>query len=124
MCCPASFVTVADAQHPYVLQYEHGFLETYTFGVTLGSDGTLTSINSQSTPDQGKTIANLASAAGSIAGVAKQMQMRQVFPTNKPAVPAPSATLPDCTQSPIPIGYEKVPTDQEILKYRTTPIPQ
>ena len=51
------------------MNYEHGLLEGYTFSATF-SDGMLASVNTTSTPDQGKTIANLAGAAKDLAGVA------------------------------------------------------
>lgn len=56
-------VSVPDQQHPLLLTYNHGILEGYTFGVTLNADGVITGVNSTSVPDQGKTLANFASAA-------------------------------------------------------------
>lgn len=98
-------VSLPDWDHPYILHYEHGILETYTFGATLTSDGILTNINAQSTPDQGKTIANLTSAASSAAGIARQ---------------APSPAAPDCTTTPLFVGYERPPTIANIKPYNTS----
>jgi hypothetical protein len=53
-------VTVTDQQHPIVIWYDHGLLEANQFSVQLAS-GVFKAINSQSTPDQGKTLANLGS---------------------------------------------------------------
>jgi len=85
-------VTVVDRSRPYLLQYHHGLLETYTFAATLTSDGALASVNTSSTPDQGKTLANLTSAASSAAGIEK------LFTT--------SAATPLCTQTPVFVRYE------------------
>jgi hypothetical protein len=98
-------VTVADWEHPYRLHYEHGILETYTFGATLTADGVLTNINSQSTPDQGKTFSNLASAASSAAGIPKGLP----------------ATSLDCTVTPVFVGYEHPPVGGEIKGFGATP---
>jgi hypothetical protein len=99
------FVSAADWEHPYRLHYEHGLLETYTFGATTTSDGILTVINAQSTPDQGKTFANLASAASSAAAAAR-------------AAPPPS--WPDCKSTPVFVGYERPPTGNQIPDYGKT----
>ena len=88
-------VTVVDRTHPYLLQYHHGFLETYTFAATLTSDGALASINTQSTPDQGKTLANLSSAASTAGGI-----------TKLGATPGPKEP---CTQTPNFIRYDPLP---------------
>jgi hypothetical protein len=87
---------IADVTHPYRLHYEHGLLESYTFGATLTNDGILTSVNSVSTPDQGKTISNLASAASSAAAAAAPLK-----PTTK-------LNLPDCTVTPILDHFEAI----------------
>ncbi|PTB30675.1 hypothetical protein C9I56_00170 [Paraburkholderia caribensis] len=44
-------VTIVDREHPFLLQYKHGFLESYNFATTLTSDGALSSINTSSNPD-------------------------------------------------------------------------
>ena len=88
-------VTVVDRTRPYLLQYHHGFLETYTFAATLTSDGALASINTQSTPDQGKTLANLSSAASTAGGIAKLE-----------ATPGPKSP---CTQTPNFVRYDPLP---------------
>lgn len=84
-------VTVADSSRPFLLQYHHGFLETYTFAATINADGTLASINTNSTPDQGKTISNLASAASTVG---------KIFPI---------AGNPPCTMTPTFWKYEPIP---------------
>lgn len=99
------FVSAADWEHPYVLTYKHGLLETYTFGATTTSDGILTVINSQSTPDQGKTFANLASAASSAAAAARS---------------TPPDNWPDCKSTPVFVGYERPPTGNLIPDYGKT----
>jgi hypothetical protein len=90
-------VTVTDYEHPYRIWYEHGILETNQFGVQL-SNSVLTGINSQSTADQGKTLANLADAALSFAKVA-----------GAAVAPPPSPTAPNCNGVPTFIRFEKLP---------------
>jgi hypothetical protein len=58
-----------DYAHPQLLQYEHGLLESYKLSAELDS-GLLKSVNVESTPDQGKTISNLASAVKDVAAIA------------------------------------------------------
>jgi hypothetical protein len=72
-CEPVStvkYVTSADFAHPWILNYHPGLLEAYKFNVEWTDQGTLKAANRESTPDQGKTIANLASAAASAAKAA------------------------------------------------------
>jgi len=110
-CTPAlvrKLVTVADWDHPYRLHYEHGILETYTFGATVTSDGILTVINSQSTPDQGKTLQNLASVATSAAALAR--------------AEAPPGS-PPCTINSAFVGYESPPSAADIKAFGTTVAP-
>jgi hypothetical protein len=64
------YVTSADFAHPWVLNYRPGLLEAYKFNVEWTDQATLKAVNRESTPDQGKTIANLASAAESAAKAA------------------------------------------------------
>ena len=100
-------ISIADFQHPYRLHYEHGFLEAYTFSANLSSDGILTAINTVSTPDQGKTLQNLTSAASTAAAIPKALgtanppcTVTQVFvryenpPALTPAVDAQAAQMP------------------------------
>lgn len=63
-----TIVTVTDYDHPIEIWYNYGLLEANTFGVTL-SNSVFAGVNSASTPDQGKTIANLAEAASSLAKI-------------------------------------------------------
>ncbi|HVA12080.1 MAG TPA: hypothetical protein VNF99_02410 [Stellaceae bacterium] len=88
-------VTIVDRNKPYLLHYEHGLLETFTFSATLTSDGALASVNTSSTPDQGKTLANLASAAVSASGIAKAATIN-----SSPAT---------CTQTPTFVRYAPLP---------------
>jgi hypothetical protein len=65
------YVTSADFKHPWIVRYRPGLLEAYKFGVGWSDDGaTMKSVNVESTPDQGKTLANVASAVTSLASVA------------------------------------------------------
>lgn len=60
---------MTDYDHPYRVYYNFGLLEANTFGVNMGNatyPGVFTGMNSVSTPDQGKTIANLAQAYSSV----------------------------------------------------------
>ena len=74
-CSPTKIqrvVTIPDYDHPYAIRYSHGVLESYKFGITLNPDGVLTSVNDQSTPDQGKTLDNIVTAAtGALGAVGK-----------------------------------------------------
>ena len=97
--------SIPDWSRPYRLHYDHGFLETYTFGATLTSDGILTVINSQSTPDQGKTFQNLASAASTSAGIVHTLET--------------STTKPRCTITPIFYGFEQLPIDADIKPFNS-----
>lgn len=88
-------VTDPDRTRPYLLQYHHGLLESYTFGATLSPDGTLLSINTSSAPDQGKTLANLTSAASSAAAIGAKL--------------VGGGSKPPCTQTPSFDRYEPIP---------------
>jgi hypothetical protein len=109
-CVPTlvrKLVTVADWDHPYRLHYEHGILEGYTFGATMTADGILTVVNSTSTPDQGKTFQNLASAAASGAAAARI---------------APSPGAPKCNATPQFLKYEQPPNTGQIGEFGSTKI--
>jgi len=95
-------VSIADWEHPYRLHYKRAFLEAYTFAATLNGDGVLLSINTVSTPDQGKTFQNLASAASTAAAIA-----------------ARDALKPPCTITPVFVGYEELPRQAQIGQYNT-----
>ena len=99
-------VTIADTEHPYRLHYDHGLLETYTFGATLNGDGILVGINTQSTPDQGKTIQNLTSAAASGATILKATRFE--------------APKPKCTITPAFVGYERLPVGDGVREFGAT----
>lgn len=98
-------VTIADAEHSYRLHYDHGVLEAYSFGTTLNGDGILTGINTQSTPDQGKALQNIASAASSAAGIVKS------FSAGQP--------LPKCTVTRVFQGCEHMPVPADIKPFGT-----
>jgi hypothetical protein len=87
-------ITAPDYSQPRRIWYHHGLLETYTFGVTLDAAGDLTAVNSQSTPDQGKTFQNIASGFASIAPAAGLAGAQPGAPTA-------------CTDGPIIIGRQK-----------------
>jgi hypothetical protein len=88
-------VTIPDPNHVWRLHYDPGILEAHTFGATMDISGVLLSVNAQSTPDQGKTVATvvgMAVSAKSALGV-----------TLKGVVAAP---LPPCTASPSLVRFE------------------
>lgn len=87
-------VTIPDQAHLYRLHYVPGLLEAHSFGMTMDSSGVLTSINSQSTPDAGKTLSSLTGVAVS----AQKMALGAGTPGN----PA----LPPCTTGASLIGFE------------------
>jgi hypothetical protein len=90
--------TIKDQDHPYEIWYQHGLLEANQFSVQL-SDGVFTAINSQSTPDQGKTLSNLASAATSLLGAAAKGL----------APPGPPVPQPDCNAGPSFVQFKPLP---------------
>jgi hypothetical protein len=90
-------VTIPDLNHVWRLHYDPGLLEAHTFGVTMDNTGVLVSINAESTPDQGKTVATLVGAAASAKSALG-------VTLNGPVVPA--ATLPPCTEAPSLVRYE------------------
>ena len=72
-CLPRRFekiVVAPDLDRPYQLVYEPGVLQTNTFGAELTARGTLSSVNTSSTPDRGETLSNLVEAATSLAPLA------------------------------------------------------
>jgi hypothetical protein len=96
-CTPVNVqkvVTYADQDHPIQIWYEHGLLEANQFSVQLSSS-VFAAINSQSTPDQGKTLASLASAAAPFAAALA------------PAIAAPpSRPVPNCNAGPSFVGFQ------------------
>lgn len=84
-----------DMNHPMLLNYEHGMLEAYTFGATLGDDWVLKSVSTESTPDRGTTIANLGTAASSFAAAA--------------LAPKPGKELQKCNAEPVLVGLKRYP---------------
>jgi hypothetical protein len=92
-------VTMTDQNHPVQIWYEAGLLEANQFSVQLNSS-VFTAINSTSTPDQGKTLSNLASAATSFAKIA-----------GAGAATAPTAPVrqPNCNAGPSFAGFQSLP---------------
>jgi hypothetical protein len=88
-------VTVTDYDHPYQVYYNAGLLEANKFGVQM-SNSVFTAINSESTPDQGKTLANLGESATSFAKIAGV------------PVTAPAPGKPDCNGGPSFDHYEGI----------------
>jgi hypothetical protein len=87
LCRPittSKLIVAADFTRPRIMNYEHGILEGYVFNATF-ADGMLASVNTTSTPDQGKTIANLAGAAKDLASVAAAAAPRPGPPQPPPA---------------------------------------
>jgi hypothetical protein len=90
-------VTIPDLNHVWRLHYDPGLLEAHTFGVTMDNTGVLLSINAQSTPDQGKTVATV---VGAVASAKSALGVT----LNGPVTSA--ATLPPCTEAPSLVRYE------------------
>jgi hypothetical protein len=63
-------IVEADFTRPLIATYKPGLFEAYSFNPAM-NDGMLSAIGVTSTPDQGKTIANLAGALGSVAALAR-----------------------------------------------------
>jgi hypothetical protein len=66
-------VTITDYQRPIQIWYHPGLLEANKFSAQW-SGSVFTSVNSESTPDQGKTLANLGDAATKFAAIAAGFQ--------------------------------------------------
>jgi hypothetical protein len=97
LCTPVQtrkLVTIPDPNHLWRLHYVPGLLEAHTFGMTMDASGDLLSINSQSTPDAGKTLSTLS-------GIAVQAQKMAVG-----ATPTNASTLPHCTTGASLVGFE------------------
>lgn len=62
-------VVRGDYEHPYQLYYDPGLLEKYTFKSEF-EQGILKSLNTDSTPDRGETLKNIATVVAEIAKVA------------------------------------------------------
>ncbi|HEX5453090.1 MAG TPA: hypothetical protein VFX06_04800 [Stellaceae bacterium] len=94
----------ADYSRPMLISYDPGLLESYKFGVMLGDDGALKSVNLDSTPDQGNTLKNLSSAATNFASMAA---LRAERPAEKPLC-TDGAVLVKLTRYKFP-GYYSAP---------------
>jgi hypothetical protein len=104
----------ADFSRPMIVSYKPGFLEAYTFNPTI-SDGVLGGLSVSSTPDQGKTIANLAAAAASVAAISA-VATRDDHPSAKP--PKPPHGFFACTD-----GIVVVSRTPLLPKYPPAPTP-
>jgi hypothetical protein len=89
-------VAKPDYAHPILVSYDPGILESYTFGIELNPDGTIKAVNNTSTPDQGKTVLNLTSAAANAAKIAA-------------ADKGQSANIPPCNGGESTIEYRRFP---------------
>jgi hypothetical protein len=106
-CNPVSvqkITTVTDYDHPMEIWYNYGLLEANSFGVTF-SNSVFAGINSVSTPDQGKTIANLAEAASSLAK--KPAAAAPAPPPGGVVKPKPRQ---NCNGGPSFIRYDPLPS--------------
>ena len=114
-CATPSFLvrkvdTIADTDHPIQLKYTPGLLEASEFGATLNGDGVLLEVNNKSTPDQGKTIENLTSAAANVARSAAVVGPEHSSPATDKAV---------CNATLTFMGYEKSPVLADVLPFGT-----
>lgn len=91
-------VVRSDYSRPYRIWYEAGFLETNKFGVTL-KDGVLVAVNTESQPDRGETIKNLAESVTSVAPILGLAPAGEDVPVG--AVP--------CTHLPQLVGVYRLP---------------
>jgi hypothetical protein len=76
-------IVAADFSRPMIVYYKPGLLEAYTFNPTI-TDGMLGALSVASAPDQGKTIASLASAAGALAPLLEHKSESKPTPPAKP----------------------------------------
>ena len=83
-----------DYSTPLRLRYDAGWLETYSFGVTLGADGCLLGVNNQSTPLASSIATFIPATITAAAGVAAEAK----------------APLPPCTGDPAVIKIERCDT--------------
>jgi hypothetical protein len=101
-CTPVEtrkLVTIPDAQ-VWRLHYVAGLLETRSFGLSMSETGLLMSVNTQSSPDAGKTIANVTGTALEAAQGARKL-MAAVKPGDTLALPA-------CTTAPSLVRFEPI----------------
>jgi hypothetical protein len=106
-------VTVADTDNLQTLWYQPGFLETVKFNAVFNANGTLASVGTEATPDQGKTFQNTAAGIGSLASAAAGLiggstsertggGRSQTRPTNRgEALPACNSGLNNVSFAPI-----------------------
>lgn len=99
-CVPviqSRLVVRPDYDHPRLIKYDHGYLENYKFSVTLGADGGLLSAGSESAPDRGQTVSNLAGAA---------LNGAKTGGFAVAAAKTPTKEIPACNDSPVVFEYK------------------
>lgn len=106
-CKPMVFETTtigADYTKPARLFYSPGLLEKNTFKVEFNENGTLKSVNSESTPDKGETLKNVAATIAGIAPLfaASSANTAQSFVENS------ASALPYCNSGKRVTGYEPI----------------
>lgn len=90
-------VTLPDFGRPQRVFYEPGVLEANTFGVQI-TNGMLTAVNSESSPDRGQTPLNLANAIGALAAAGVGTLGVTPTPRGRPA----------CNEGAVIEGYERM----------------
>lgn len=78
----------------FIVQYKHGFLESYKFNLELNEDGSLKLFGSESTPDKGETLKNLVTAAKDAATIAAPVSAAKNSSDKTSTIPP----LPDCNE--------------------------
>jgi hypothetical protein len=99
-CVPviqSRLVVRPDYNHPRLIKYDHGYLENYKFSVTLGADGGLLSAGSESAPDRGQTLSNLAGAA---------LNGAKTGGFAAAAAKSPTKEVPACNDGPVVFDYK------------------
>jgi len=82
-CLPvetSQVVTLRDYAHPRRVAYRAAAFEAHTFNVTLDAYGSLLGVNSQSTPDQGKTAQTAVAAAGALVPLVTALSVGETQP--------------------------------------------
>lgn len=90
----------ADYSNPYQIVYSPGLLEKYTFKTDFEA-GVLKSVNTDSTPDRGETLKNVATALKDISSIPKNV------------IPVPFGFVPD---GAVPQGVTRC-TDEPLLQF-------
>jgi hypothetical protein len=95
-------ISITDYEHPVEIWYDAGLLEANKFSVQL-NNSVFTAVNSESTPDQGKTLLNLTEAAGNLAKIARPAAAAP------PKGALPAKEVPDCNAGPSFVRYAPLP---------------